>query len=149
MVSSLIATPNAYLACLNGGYASAVATPFPLAVARRLFAGHQALAARLIVSHLARETRRYLRSRDQILDKDCFDVKYESLCDQPRETLEGVLSWLDVDQSFPLANDEVARPLRIQGDVFPLVRELMAARLSPYARRIGYDLSARGDPRKG
>lgn len=139
MVSSLITTPNRYLACLSGRYASAVATPLPLAVARWLFAGHQAVAARLIVLHLARETRRYLSSRARISDEDCVDVKYESLCDRPRETLEGLLSWLGVDRSFGHLGDEVVRPVRTETAVLSVVRELLAARLSPYIREVGYD----------
>ena len=149
-VSSLITTPNKYLECLSGRYASAVATPLPLALARWFFAGHQTVAARLIVSHLARETRRYLSSRARILDKDCVDVKYESLCDRPKKTLGRILSWLGVDRSFDHLGVEVSRRGRRGTAVFPVVRELLAAKLSPYTREVGYDWNARsGRPPMG
>ena len=142
MVSSLTTTPNGYLSCLSGNYASVVANPFPLAVARWLFNGHRAAPARLIIKHLARETHRYLQSRAQIPNMDYVEVKYESLCRQPKETLDGILSWLGLDRADDDIGEMVSPSGRPRLDSFPEAREMLAEKLSAYCRALGYEWEA-------
>ena len=136
---SMLAVRNAYLAMLAPRYGLLFRRPLALYPTRWLFAPGHGLGARLLARGVAAGIESAARDRVELPRGDCFDVRYEDLCDRPNEMMAGILGWLGTENSGVPDVSTMIAPR--SGPLLPEVeriRPTLAARLSEYYREFGY-----------
>jgi len=144
MVSSILTEPNPYLALLSIRYRAFTHDPLLRNGARRAVRRFPGLVDRLLLEHMVRESRRYLRGRGSVAGQDVLNVQYEALCRRPVDTLHHILAWLGVDGDCDGLDTMVVQRARTPSEG-PFVTSNRALRgLSLCAAASGHDSSVWG-----
>lgn len=140
LVLIAVTQPSAYLAMLNDRYEEFVRSEFPMRVARLLCDKYPRLLARALIYQVYWLTSGYVRHRMTVPQQDQIEIRYESLCERPEETITAILAHFGL-QGRPLDYSRMigARASRV-GPVVASQRDLVLKMLSPYAAAAGYDL---------
>ncbi len=140
---SMLAGRNAYVARLSPPYGRLFRRPLTLAAARLFWNARRGPAARLLASLCVRGIQTASHERSELLPADRFDVRYETLCTSPNETIAHILRWLGLSaDSLPDFQGMVSPR---GGPLLPEVdrwRAKLARRLSQYYEEFGYAAEA-------
>jgi DNA-directed RNA polymerase subunit N (RpoN/RPB10) len=129
-----------YLSLLSNRYRTLTESEFPWRVAQWLGASRPSLLATGLIRHAAWSASGYLKSIRGVSCGDRIDVRFETLCRRPNETIARILEYLGV------AGDDVDYRKMIgthSSRVLPEIarrRDSVVARLGEYASTVGYDL---------
>ncbi|UCC31412.1 MAG: sulfotransferase [Phycisphaerales bacterium] len=132
---------HAYLSMLSDRYASLTESEFPWRAVQRLGAAKGGLIARGLIYQAGRSASGYLKSVRTSPVGGRIDVRYETLCRQPHETMTTILEFLGVN------GEQVDYRAMIGAHTSQVVpeiarqRDLVLRKLSDYASAVGYDLS--------
>jgi len=132
---------DAYLSMLSDRYASLVESEFPWRAVQRLGAAKGGLLARGLIYQTGRSASSYLKSVRTSSAGGRIDVRYETLCRQPYETMTTILEFLGLN------GEQVDYRAMIGAHTSQVVpeiareRDLVLGKLSDYASAVGYDLS--------
>jgi len=131
---------DAYLSMLSDRYASLAGSEFPWRAVQRLGAAKGGLLARGLIHQAARSASGYLKNVRTSPAGGRIDVRYETLCRQPHETMAAIIEFLGVN------GEQVDYRAMIgthTSQVVPEIareRDLVLGKLSDYASAVGYDL---------
>ena len=135
-----VTRPSAYLAMLSERYDAFIRSEFPLRVARLLCERWPGLLARGLVYQTRILTAGYLRSLSSIPAEDRIDIRYETLCQHPNETIAAILARFGFKgRSLDYRSMIGARASCVPPEV-AAQRNLVVRSISSYAAAVGYDL---------
>ena len=132
---------DAYLSMLSDRYASLAGSEFPWRAVQRLGTAEGRLLARGLIYQAGRSASGYLKSVRTSPTGSWIDVRFETLCRQPHETMTTILEFLGVN------GEQVDYRAMIGAHTSQVVpeisreRDLVLRKLSDYASAVGYDLS--------
>ena len=142
MLTAMASKPDPYLAMLLTRYRRFSNHGLRMRVARWVLQGIPRMVVKVLTYSAARSANGYLRSLDTISPSDRIDIKYETLCREPSETINRILSHL----GLPACQRDFSRGVAVrQGRISPAVvaeRRLIMKKLATYAISTGYDLRA-------
>lgn len=129
-----------YLAILSEPYRRFAETGFPFRVARWFSANRADWIVRAALWHSSGSVAGYLRDHGLVPTEQCFDLRFEDLCDDSLGVVRRLLGFLQVDaDAAPLAALIQRPPVRAVAEV-----ERQSARIrkafAAYAEQLGYDL---------
>ncbi len=133
--------PSAYLAMLSERYASFLESDFQVRAARVLVEKCPGLLAQWLICQASWLTSGYLRSLSSVPREDRIDVKYETLCGRPNETIEAILCKFNFDGRSVDYRTMIGRRASSVSPEVEAQRDLIVRRLSGYAASVGYDLT--------
>jgi hypothetical protein len=138
-IRSLIEKRNEYTALLAKWYARLLQSPAQLAMMRILFGNERALWRRIIPRHVLRVNRYFAENIGTLPAQDCFSLRYEDLCQNPRTTIEKLLAWLAVspDVSPSYENMIVQRDPELLPEIERYRKEILEP-FQPYLAAQGY-----------
>jgi hypothetical protein len=136
---SLLAEKNPYAALLADWYTELFNRPLRLRIARLLFSPRLGLGARAVTRHIKRATTYFLNHAASLPDGDHISIRYEDLCADPREQIEGILGFLGLEARAPLAYESYieTRTVRLLPEVAQREQKLRQ-QLERYFVEFGY-----------
>ena len=142
MATALLTKPDPYLTMMHRRYRRFNERPVLRGVVRWFIEHAPRRFVRALIARTERATAGYLRSLSAIPSVDRMDLKYETLCERPDETVATILSHLGVEaHTRDDRPDVVVRAPQVAAEVVA-ERQLVIRKLSKYASVIGYDLPA-------
>ena len=91
---SLMSTKNEYVAQVAGWYRELFRRPLRLRMARSLFSPHFNLGLRIVTRHVNLATKYFLDHVSSLPQSSYVSVRYEDLCEEPRQTINTILDGL-------------------------------------------------------
>lgn len=140
MLQKAVEAPHPYLAALSDGYRRLVESEFPWRVAQRFAAAAPGLLALALIRIADRSARGYMGSVQADLGHRWIDVRYETLCERPDETIREILSHCGLVGG---GVDYASMIGRHSSRVDPAIarrKHRVVSSLNSYASVVGYDM---------
>ena len=138
--------PHPYLCALSRPYQELTESEFLWRLARRFVVDDSTILAKLIIHQVARQANAHLREIGHSSDRTDHVIRFEQLCKRPNEIISEILRYCgaatgkkDYSRMIQANASNVAPAIKRQ-------RTLVLAKLSTYARSVGYDLETLTPP---
>jgi hypothetical protein len=139
-----------YLEMISDRYRSFARGGLRLRLARLACGRAPGLVAHSVIRFVAHQARGYLRTAPSLSPDERMDIRYETLCERPNETMAALLRFALGDRFDAAGIGRDYRPMigphatHVEPEIIAR-RRLVIRCLAPYATAVGYDLTELGE----
>ena len=131
---------NPYVAQLVKPYEQLYRKSLRFALIRFLLLNRASVLFSTVLIIITMQTRSYLKQIRKLPPQDYFSVRYEDLCENPDQTIKGILSFLQVDKNRNIDFKGFIKPRRLSLDSdVAKKRKLIYRLMQNYFKEFGYN----------